>query len=73
MAGIKRPKPLKTFDPGTPGSLANKASVGNRVYNGVSPSTTSGHRNPKGFNERDTIAKTKRELLMRQIRNRGKA
>lgn len=73
MAGIKRPKPLKTLDPNTPGTLANKASVGNRVYNGVSPSPTAGHLNPKGFNQRDRIAKTKRDLLMKQIKKGGRA
>lgn len=72
MAIRKNPlKPLKTLNPSSTGSLANKASLGNRVYNGTSPSPTVGHLNPKGFNQRDTIAKTKRELLMKQI-NKGK-
>lgn len=65
---IKRPKPPTTLDPNKPGSLANKASVGNRVYNGVSPSPTVGKLNPKGFNQRDSKARIKRELLMKQLK-----
>lgn len=68
MANVLRPpRPSRGDSEKLQRNLTNKASMGNRVYNGVSPSPTVGKLNPKGFNERDARAKTKRELLMKQI------
>lgn len=48
-------------------------AVGNRVYNGSSPSPHAGKGgvNPAGYKTRDNMAKVKRHQLMQMIKNRS--
>lgn len=66
------PSPFDRFDDFKPGKSANKFAVGNRTYNGMSPSPQAGKGglNPKGFAERETRARAKRRLLTSQLGKR---
>lgn len=68
-----KPKPLPSYNPNKTGSLANKAAVGARVYQGTQPSPQygKGGLNPGGFSIRDNKAKVKRNLLENQIKKLG--
>jgi hypothetical protein len=57
------------IDPNAAGSDANRYSVGNRVYNGNSPSPNvgPGSVDPSGYMDRDRQAAVKRNMLMQQL------
>lgn len=61
---------FKRFDDFKPGSRISSMAVGNRVYNGTSPSPQAGPGsvNPAGYQVRDQKARMKRQLLQKQIR-----
>jgi hypothetical protein len=56
------------YDPNTTGSDANRYSLGNRTYNGTSPSPNvgPGSVDPAGYLDRDRQAAVKRNLLLQQ-------
>lgn len=57
----------------SPGSMAHKLSVGNRVYNGFSNSPHSGGGLDKtGYANRDAQAQVKRQALMNQLKRFGR-
>lgn len=60
---------IKRYDPNVSGSKANNYSLGNRVYNGASPSPQAGPGSvdPAGYIDRDRQAMVKRNLLMQQF------
>lgn len=62
---------MKRLDPNVSGSQANKYAMGNRTYNGTSPSPQvgAGGVNPAGYIDRDRQALVKRNMLLQQANN----
>ena len=56
------------MDPNVSGSDANRYALGNRVYNGTSPSPNAGPGSvdPAGYLDRDRQAAVKRQMLLQQ-------
>lgn len=56
------------------GKVSSKFKVGARRYNGVSmaPQVGKGGVNKAGYNQRDTEARLKRQMLQDQLRKKGK-
>lgn len=64
--------PGKQLKVNSPGTQANKLSVGNRVFGGFSNSAHSGGGlNKTGYENRDLQARVKRNALMRQMQRFG--
>lgn len=63
---------MKRLDPNVSGSQANKYAMGNRTYNGTSPSPQvgAGGVNPAGYIDRDRQALVKRNMLLQQAKQR---
>ncbi len=63
---------MKRLDPNVSGSKANSYAMGNRVYNGTSPSPQAGAGgvNPAGYIDRDRQALVKRNMLLQQAKQR---
>lgn len=73
MGNIMKKLPSQQLKINSPGSTANKLSVGNRVYNGFSNSPHSGGGLEKGgYANRDAQAKVKRQALMNQLKRFGR-
>lgn len=67
------PKPYSGYNPGVTGTPANTYALGNRVYNGSSPSPQvgTGSVNPAGYANRDNQANVRRGLLLQMAKQYG--